>query len=303
MTQKAKFIGAGAICVAAVSWGLDGIVLTPRLYNLDTGFVVFMLHLIPFALMHLFLLPEYRQLKKFDSGDWITFNLVAFFGGALGTLAIVKALFLVNFQHLTMVVLLQKLQPVFAILLAAVLLKEKIRRQFLIWAAIAIVASYFLTFGWGLPNFQAGSNAFQAAIWALIAAASFGSATVLGRKVLLKYSFTTATFYRFGITTLIMLVYLLLSGNLNHFSEITAVNWLIFLIIAFTSGSAAIFLYYFGLRRVRAAVATICELCFPASAILFDYLINDSTLTMVQFLAAAVLILAIVRISFIRLSR
>jgi len=94
-----------------------------------------------------------------------------------------------------------------------------------------------------------------------------------------------------------MLVYLIFSGNLNHFGAITPTNWLIFLIIAFTTGSGAIFLYYFGLKRIRASIATICELCFPASAIIFDYLINDSTLTAVQFASAVVLLLAIIKIS------
>ncbi|NQU28893.1 MAG: EamA family transporter [Candidatus Marinimicrobia bacterium] len=295
--EKTKLIGASAVCIAAVLWGFDGVVLTPRLYNLNTGFVVLLLHLIPFVLMQPVLFREYANLSRIPSGDWITFGLVAFFGGALGTLAIVKALFLVNFQQLTVVVLLQKLQPVFAIILAAILLKEKIRSRFILWAAVAIIASYFLTFGFTLPNLQVGANTTQAAVWAIIAAASFGSATVLGRKILITYDFTTATFYRFGITSIIMLVYLIFSGNLNHFGAITPTNWLIFLIIAFTTGSGAIFLYYFGLKRIRASIATICELCFPASAIIFDYLINDSTLTAVQFASAVVLLLAIIKIS------
>jgi len=295
--EKTKLIGVGAVCIAAVLWGLDGVVLTPRLYNLNTGFVVLLLHLIPFVLMQPILFREYANLSRIPAGDWITFGLVAFFGGALGTLAIVKALFLVNFQHLTVVVLLQKLQPVFAITLAAILLKEKIRSRFIVWAAVAIIAGYFLTFGFSLPNLQAGTNTAQAAVWAIIAAASFGSATVFGRKILITYDFTTATFYRFGITSIIMLVFLTLSGNLNHFSSVTPTNWLIFLIIAFTTGSGAIFLYYFGLKRIRASIATICELCFPASAIIFDYLINDSTLTAVQFTSAVVLLVAIVNIS------
>ena len=72
------------------------------------------------------------------------FFLLSLFGGAVGTLAIVKALFLVNFKALTIVVLLQKLQPVFAITLAALLLGEKLKRNFLLWSALAITAGYFL---------------------------------------------------------------------------------------------------------------------------------------------------------------
>jgi len=110
-------------------WGFDGVVLTPRLYKLNVGFVVFMLHLIPFVLMNIFLFKQYKWLKKFSANDLIILFLIAFFGGALGTLSIVKALFLVQFQHLSVVVLLQKLQPIFAVSLAAFILKEKITKK------------------------------------------------------------------------------------------------------------------------------------------------------------------------------
>ena len=73
---------------------------------------------------------ELKNIKKLDGKDLTYFFLVALFGGSLGTLSIVKALFLVNFDHLTVVTLLQKLQPVFAVILAWVVLKEKITKQF-----------------------------------------------------------------------------------------------------------------------------------------------------------------------------
>jgi len=152
--NKTILKGTIAISISAILWGFDGVVLTPRLYNLDVVYVVFILHLIPFILMNLFLFKQYNQLKLFVRQDFIIMLLIASFGGVLGTIAIVKALFLVNFEQLTVVVLLQKLQPIFAILLAAILLKEKIKKNFVIWASIAIVASYFLTFGFNLPDFQ-----------------------------------------------------------------------------------------------------------------------------------------------------
>jgi len=64
-----------------------------------------------------------------------------------------------------------------------------------------------------------------------------------------------------------------------------------------TTGSGAIFLYYFGLHRVRAIVATICELCLPLSAILLDYVINDSRLGPWQWVGAATLVGAIVLVT------
>jgi hypothetical protein len=47
--------GSVAIAISAVLWGVDGVVLTPRLFNLDVGYVVFILHAFPFLLMNLFL--------------------------------------------------------------------------------------------------------------------------------------------------------------------------------------------------------------------------------------------------------
>ncbi|HEY9113762.1 MAG TPA: DMT family transporter [Bacteroidales bacterium] len=288
--------GTIAISIAAIMWGFDGVVLTPRLFNLDVIYVVFILHLIPFLVMNIFLFGQYKHLKNFIRQDYITFFLVAFFGGALGTIAIVKALFLVNFQHLSVVVLLQKLQPIFAIFLAAVLLKEKIKPHFALWASLAIVASYFLTFGLSMPSISTDKNTILAALFALLAAFSFGSSTVFSKKVLMNHNFITASFYRYGFTTLIMLVLVLAFGRWGEIYVTTSLNWIFFLIIGLTTGSGAIFIYYYGLRRVRAIVATISELLFPVSAILFDYLINDSVLSPIQLVSAAVMVFAIIKL-------
>lgn len=293
--KNEKLIGAVLIAVAAILWGLDGVVLTPRLFNLDVTFVVFMLHAIPFVMMNVFMFNQYKYLAKFNRSDFLTLGLIAFFGGAVGTLSIVKALFLVNFQHLSVIVILQKLQPVFAIILAAILLREKIKSSFVFWAGIAIIASYFLTFGLGLPDFQTGSVGL-AALYALLAAFSFGSATVFGKMFLRKYDFKTGTFYRFGLTAVIMLVVVLLLGRWQ-IGSVTAVNWIVFLIIAVTTGSGAIFIYYYGLTQVKASVSTLLELFFPVSAIVFDYLINGHVLSLVQWIAAVVLVGAVIKIS------
>jgi drug/metabolite transporter (DMT)-like permease len=292
--------GALAVSVSAILWGFDGIVLTPRLYNLDVGYVVFMLHFIPFVLMNLFLFKQYREIKKFSKEDIFFMALIALFGGALGTMAIVKALFLVNFQHLTIVVLLQKLQPVFAIALAAIILKEKLGKNYVLWASIAIIGGYFLTFGFHLPNMVSGVNTVYAALFALLASFSFGSSTVFSKKILGKFSFKTATFYRYGFTSVFMLIYVLATGVILQYQVTTRLNWIIFFVIAFTTGSGAIFLYYFGLTRIKAIIATICELFFPVSAIIFDYMFNDARLSLVQWISAVVMIFAIINLNISR---
>ncbi len=295
--RRRSIPGALSICLAATLWGLDGVVLTPRLFNLSVPFVVFLLHLVPFVLMQPLLFDSYGTLRRLQAADWLTLALVALCGGILGTFSIVKALFLVDFNQVSVVVLLQKLQPVFAIVLAALLLHERITRRFLAWAALAMIGAYVLTFGLELPEVGGGSTTIRAAVWAAVAAAAFGSSTVFGKRLLEAMDFRSATFARYGVTTLLALAYLLISDVGLPFDTVTRTNWWLILTIGLTTGSGAIFLYYFGLSRVPASVSAVCELCLPLSAIVFDYFVNQSVLGAWQWVGAAVLVVAIFQVS------
>ena len=297
-TRNAKIGGAIAVALSAMLWGVDGILLTPQLYNLNTAFVVFVIHLFPFMLMNLFFFREYRHLKTMSRSDLLYFFLIALFGGALGTLAIVKSLFMLHFNSLSVVVLLQKLQPVFAVILARIILKERIKKHFALWASIALIGGYFLTFGWSLPDFSTeGIVTLYAALLSLLAAFSFGSSTVFSKKILGNYSFVSSTFFRYGFTTLIMLVIVLFTGHLGDFPQITSRNWLFIAFIGLTTGSGAIFLYYYGLRNVRASLSTFLELMYPITAVVLDYFVNKTTYSPVQWVAAFVMLFAIIMLN------
>ncbi|MGL4652193.1 MAG: DMT family transporter [Cetobacterium sp.] len=296
--MKKQYLGAGLICLAATMWGFDGIVLTPRLFKLDVAYVVFVLHLLPLLGMSLiFGKSEIGNIKKLNKEDLFFYFLIALFGGALGTLSIVKALFLVNFNHLTVVTLLQKLQPVFAIVLARILLGEKVGKNFIFWALAALVSGYLLTFQFTLPHFEAGDKVGVASLYAILAAFSFGSSTVFGKKILTNSSFRTALYTRYLFTSIITGAIVIFNGNLGWFLKTTPDQWLIFVIIGLTTGSGAVLLYYLGLRHIRANIATMCELCFPVSSIVFDYIFNKKILSPIQFISAGILLFTIYKIT------
>ena len=297
MKLKSKLIVKGVIfiSIASILWGLDGVVFTPRLSNLNVVFVVFILHALPFLLMNLFLYKRYKDLHKFTRVTFFSLLAVSVFGGAVGTIAIVKALFIVNFKQLSVVVLLQKLQPVFAIVLASIVLHEKLSKHFLFWASLAIVSGYFLTFGLCLPDIHGDATNIKAVLLSILAAFSFGSSTVFSKNLLNKVDFVSATFFRYGMVFLLMLPVILFGGFYNNFSQVTDTNWLFIILISLTTGSGAILLYYYGLKYVRASISTISELFFPISAIFFDYLINGNLLSPVQWVSAAFMIFAIIK--------
>ena len=164
-------------------------------------------------------------------------------------------------------------------------------------AGLAIIGGYLLTFGWRTPDFETGTNTARAALFALLAAASFGSATVLGKRLLGSLDFWQATFGRYGVTSLLAAVLLLVTGMGFPFGSVAPTHWIVVVIISITTGSGAILLYYWGLQRIRAMTATICELCLPLSAVFFDYLVNGSRLSVTQVLGALLMLAAITRVS------
>ena len=189
--MKGKF-GALAIIIAAALWGVDQIVIRPNLFHIENvATMVFAEHLVAFLLMSTFCWYYIGEIKKLNLKDWSSFFWVSLFGGAIGTMAIVKALILVQFDHLSIVALLQKLQPVFAIILALILLKEMPKKMFWFWAGVAFIASYFVTFGFGAPNLTLDNNVLLAALYAILAAFAFGSSTTFGKYALKKVSFWT----------------------------------------------------------------------------------------------------------------
>ncbi|MBT8387871.1 MAG: DMT family transporter, partial [Ignavibacteria bacterium] len=165
------------VILAASLWAVDGIVLRPLLYNLPVTLVVFVESIIVALLLTPIMAKHFGKLKSLTYRDWLAFVGVALFGGAIGTMAITKALFYVNYVNLSIVILIQKLQPVFALVLAGVLLKEKLTKKFFFWAGFAIIGAYFMTFGLHLPELKTGDKTVLAAIFALIAAISFSSST------------------------------------------------------------------------------------------------------------------------------
>jgi len=298
--QDSKLLAPLLVVIAAALWAVDGIVLRPSLYSLPVPLVVLVESSIVAILLTPFFIKKLSSLRYLKKKDWLAFFGVALLGGAIGTMAITKALFYVNFVNLSVVILLQKLQPVFAISLATVLLKEKLPKEFFLWAGLAIIGAYFMTFGLSAPNFSTGDKTTIAALFALLAAFSFSSSTVLSKRALRNVDYEMGTYLRFLFASIIMFIISATTGDIYSVAIVTPKQIIIFLIIAFTTGGAAIFLYYYGLKRISASVASICELAFPLTAVVLEYFVHGNLLSPVQWMGAAVLLISILKVSGIK---
>jgi len=291
------------VITAAALWGFDGIVLRPALYTLPVSLVVFIESALVIILWLPLLIWKRDELAQLDTKDWTAFFFVALFGGALGTMAITKALFYVHFVNLSIVVLIQKMQPLFAIVFATLFLKERPGKLFYLWAFTAVIGSYLIVFGMQFPNLSTGDKTPIAAFFALIAAMSFAASTVISKRALRKTSFYIGTYLRFLLTTIIMLGIVLSQKSLTHLTDISLKQWGVFVLILFTSGGTAIFMYYYGLKKISASVATICELAFPLTAVILEFAIRKNILSFWQWIGAFILILAIYKVSGFKVQR
>src|SRR3989344_1946242 len=243
------------IFVAAVLWGLDGI-LRRSLFSLPPITIVFFEHLIGAIIIAPFLYSAWKS-EKLSSNEWKALGLVSLFSGVLGTLFFTAALLKVNFIAFSVVFLIQKLQPIFAVLMGKLVLDERVTRQYMMWAALALVAGYFVTFPNGIVNLGESGAYVLAALYALLAAICWGSSTALSRYVLLNHSNTFVTGMRFLLTIPIGLMFVFALGAGSTLTTVTSTQFMYLFAIAFSTGMLALWIYYRGLGLTPVRISAI----------------------------------------------
>ncbi len=283
------------ILSAATLWALDG-VLRRSLYHLPAITIISIEHWVGAALIIAFCWKGLRGIKLTKT-SLVLIAGVALFSGILGTLFFTQALLSTQFIPFSVVFLLQKLQPLFAITFGWIVLKEKLPKHFLPWAALALAAAYFVTFPLGIVNFNTGNGTTIAALFALGAALLWGSSTAFSRRLTLMHGAVNATALRFIATALFAPFFILGLGHADSLSSVTRMDIVVLLTIALSTGMVALFLYYKGLEKTPVRVATILELAFPLIAVIIDVVLYDSVLHTSQYIAAIVLLFAMIKVS------
>ena len=291
--RKLLLTGPVLIAIAASLWAFDGVVRR-SLFVLAPLTIVFYEHLVGTVFLSPVLLKVKWQAVKQVRGS---LAFVSLFSGLLGTLWFTAALLAVQFIPFSVVFLLQKLQPVFAIASAKLLLGEKLNNRYLAWAALALVAAYFVTFPGGVVSLSEQGNNVIAALYAFGAAFAWGVSTTFSKKMLKVLPSQQATAVRFAVTSVLALAALLLFDGWSGIAIPTLSQWARFIFIALSTGMVALAIYYKGLKTTPVKVSTIMELLFPLLAVFIDAVVYKTHLALNQYLAAAVLLYAVSRVA------
>ncbi len=244
--------------------------------------------LLEHVILAVVLLPFcWRAWRALSVKQWGAVLGIAWGGSALGTLLFTEAIRLGN---PTTAVLLQKTQPIIAMLLAKLILHDRLGGRLCFCLAIALAGAYLISFG-AMTPLALIRYIPPAALMALGAAALWGGSTVLGRFALLGVPFQT-------LTALRIVVALPLLAALNWlrphaWPALVPKQWLALVTMAFVPGLLALLIYYRGLGKTRASLAAIAELSFPATAALLNWTMLGAGVSLVQISGFAMLWAAI----------
>lgn len=291
------------IALAALLWGTD-LLFRPLLLNGGWGAARLVLweHLILTGIFAGALWAGRGQLAGLTRAQWGCLLFVSWGGSALATW-----LYTVSFSLGSPLpaILLQKTQPVFALLLAGRLLGERRAPKFWLWCAAAIAGALLLTGVRILPTTHGGGwldapNWKQSAC-ALTAAALWGGATVAGRALGGSLAPAVLAGARFALAVpvlaLLACVSPTLSGLAGAAHQITPLHSLsLLLLIVLLPDLLGMRLYYAGLRDTPASVATLAELCYPLTALLIGLVFQHATLLPGQWAGLILLLGSVLRL-------
>jgi drug/metabolite transporter (DMT)-like permease len=292
------------VAVAAMLWGTDALFRAPLLAHLSSNRLlqsvqlVFMEHLVLVIACLPLLWRARQELRRLSAAQW---QAIAAIG--VGASALATVLFTISFGygHFIETLLLQKAQPLFAILLASLWLKERVSSQAVVWIPVAIIGAYLIVIPDPLhPEHAWADFSVQAGLFALAAAALWGSATVFGRYALANVRFTTLTALRFTFGLPVLAVVLLLIGGVGAFFQYRPSDLPLYLGLALLPGGLGLLLYYRGLASTPATLATVAELAFPITGVLVNlYLVTPrQSITAWQVVGIVILWVALAALDF-----
>ena len=296
-SNKNARAGIWWIALGSAMWGLDAVFIVTLLKYVTSSQIVWLEHVLLFLFAAPVLIWKRAELRNLKLNDWLAVLFVGWGGSALASVMFTAGF---TYGNPNVVLILQKLQPVFAVLLAAVVLKERMPKSYWKLLIAALIGAYLLTFGFHIPTTAASTAQLIGSLFAIGAAAFWGGSTVMGKHLSGKVSFTTLTALRFATALPLLTVLVLLQHpNWNQLGQALGILpvWANLLFQTLVPSLISLLMYYRGLDGVKASHATIAELAFPATGILLNWLVLHQTIDLGQWLGFAIVWLAVLQMS------
>lgn len=280
--RNRETVGVWLVALGAALWGTDAVLRLPLIEQFSAAEIVFLEHVV----LVLFALPvcwmNRHQFARLTVKEWAALLFISWGGSGIATLLFTAAF---QYGHPSVVLLLQKFQPLIVLSAASLFLGERLPRGYYVALTVALCGAYLLTFGFALPFFEVSASKWIGSLLAIGAAVFWGGSTVFGRFLLDGMSFTTLTAARFLFA--LPFTAAIAAGNGADLVQTIAQGFFspaivpLFLLAVFP-GLVSLLLYYRGLSATKASYATLAELAFPATGVLLNWVMFEEFLTIGQ---------------------
>ncbi|CAG9607536.1 DMT family transporter [Pseudoneobacillus rhizosphaerae] len=176
--------------------------------------------------------------------------------------------------------------PVLIVLLSGLFLKETITRNNIIGMIIALTGvTFIITDGHLLTLFQLGFEPIDLVL--LGAVISWALYSVVGKVVLKKYSAVESTTYAVAFGTLFLLPFALVETSWQDVQQASLTTWVAIAHMSIFVTVVSFVMYYYGIKEVGAAKASIFINVMPVSAVLMATIYLGETFTWAHGVGAA----------------
>ncbi|WP_459908755.1 DMT family transporter [Desulfotomaculum defluvii] len=192
-----------------------------------------------------------------------------------------------NYTSVASSTVLVTMQPLFVITGGYFLYKERVGRQGLVGAALALGGSILI----GINDFQVGGQALLGDVLAFAGAFFVAVYVLIGRHLRFRMALLPYTFIVYGAATLVLLLLNVVFGS--SFYPYPTMTWVWFLCLAIFPTIFGHSLFNWALKYVKAAVVSVSILGEPVGATILAYFIFQEVPTVMQLAGGCIIILGL----------
>jgi drug/metabolite transporter (DMT)-like permease len=287
-----EFVGPSLVIVGASMWGLETLWRVRLLAKFDPDILVFHEHWMGLLVTLPFLVHGAGRLRGVSRKAVVSMIASGVLGSALGTVCFTAALSMLN---ASLANLLLNVQPVISVLVSWFWLRERPLPRFYPWAALAMASG--ATMAWSPEAAEAPHRLGLGLLFIAATAVCWGASTTFGRAAMIEIDFKTGTALRYLIGTVATFALASLNGHLAE-----RMRWSVLATSSTLKDMAGLlvvaaitptFLYFAGLARTRASVATFAEMAQTFASLIITWGVLGEALSLQQIAAGTFLLVAV----------
>ncbi len=288
-----------AVVIGSLLFATDAFFREKALTALDPAAVGFLEHGIAFVVLLPWVFVRRRDevkrpLTRVSRKDILLFAVVGIGGSALGTFLFSSAVEKIG----AAASLFTMAQPIFVLGFAWSLLGERFSSFFVpgaIWVVVNMVLLGFTQAGDGsLLSIDENPAAWEGIGVAILATIVWAGSTVAGKSLLSRYSNSVVLIWRWGIAFATLGLLVAIRGVPLPWEQIFSMSVMLpLLYLGVVAQTVAFWIYYVGLRRLPASLATFIELLYPLVGMFIPIFASGRPATPIQGFAGLTLLVAI----------